>query len=302
MDHCPSCGACSPQPFLQAPDRFYGRPRMYELVRCPRCRLVWLASPPAPSEMNKHYGSAYDRVIAKAGEDRDHWERRKQTILQYKRGGAILDIGCSSGGFLKALGNSTWKLFGVEMSSDAAQFAHVCTGATVFIGDILDAQFDSDSFDAITCFHVFEHLRYPKETLNKIYKWLKPGGIFYTEMPNIESLDAWIFRSYWYSLELPRHLYHFSPASLRALAATTDLSELDMHTLAGTYCEHSLGYIKADVASLVGLRRREMADRSKPALAWRVVRKANQVTLLALLGAVARACNRGPDFSAVFQK
>jgi SAM-dependent methyltransferase len=252
--------------------------------------------------MSIHYGGAYDRVIARAGKGQDHWERRRRTILKYKQGGAILDIGCSSGGFLEALGSSAWELFGVEISRDAAQTARLRTGAAVFTGDILDAPFEAGSFDAITCFHVLEHLRDPKKILSCVYEWLKPGGIFYFEIPNIDSLDHWVFRSYWYALELPRHLYHFSPSSLRALAGTTAFSELQMRTLSGTYFEHSMRYIVADMASRAGLRTRPMAEEKQSPLVWRAMRKAHRLTALSLLGFVASACGRGPDLSAVFQK
>ena len=49
-------------------------------------------------------------------------------------------------------------------------------------------------------------------------EWLKPGGIFYVLVPNVDSAEARVFRSYWHGLEMPRHLFHYSPASLKFLA------------------------------------------------------------------------------------
>ena len=76
------------------------------------------------------------------------------------------------------------------------------------------APFQPNTFDAITCFDVLEHMHHPREVLVKVREWLKPGGVFYTFLPNIDSAESRIFRSYWCGLELPRHLYHFSPSSL----------------------------------------------------------------------------------------
>jgi len=126
-------------------------------------------------------------------------------------GGAILDLGCANRRVSEHTARTSWKLFGIEMSEEAAREVRSRCGAEVFVGDILDAPFPPNSFDVITCFNVFEHVYEPKEVLVRVAKWLKPGGVFYTLMPNIDSAGARIFRSYWYPLELPRHLSHFSP-------------------------------------------------------------------------------------------
>src|SRR5579864_8948538 len=95
-ERCPACGHDGAEHWLQAPDRFHGRPQLYQLMRCPACSLVWLRNPPSPEEMGYHYGPDYDRAIAGAGEDPNHWQGRRDTLLRYKSGGAILDLGCSS--------------------------------------------------------------------------------------------------------------------------------------------------------------------------------------------------------------
>jgi hypothetical protein len=106
-------------------------------MRCRECSLVWLGNPPSPEEMGDHYGLDYDRAIAGAGEDPNHWSGRRNTLLQYKSGGALLDLGCSSGGFLSSMRSPAWKLYGIEMSDAVAKKAEARCGAEVFVGDIL---------------------------------------------------------------------------------------------------------------------------------------------------------------------
>src|SRR5579872_4715256 len=190
VSYCPACRGNHVEVFLRAPDRFHGRQKDYELARCPYCSLVWLNNPPSPAEMGEHYGPDYDRSVAAAGVSPDRWKGRVETISRLKSGGALLDLGCSSGNFLRSMKSPTWKLSGIEMSNEVAQRAEAASGAHIFVGDILDAPFAPESFDVVTCFHVFEHLYQPLEVLERVTRWLKPGGIFYLMVPNIDSAGA----------------------------------------------------------------------------------------------------------------
>lgn len=299
---CPTCGCDGAEDLLQAPDRFHGRTELYRLVRCPACSLVWLQDPPPPAEMSNHYGPDYDRAIARGGADPDHWRERCNTVLQHKSEGSILDLGCSSGGFLASMQSSSWKLFGIEMSDVVAKQAETSCGAHVFIGEILDAPFTPASFDVITCFHVFEHLYQPREVLAKVSEWLKPGGIFYTMMPNIDSAGAHTFRSYWYALELPRHLYHFSPVSLRKVATSVGLEEVSLTTNREVFIETSVRYIFDDAISRLGFRRAPLSQAKDASILWKVVRKIFRVTILPVLAGLASFAGAGESIHAIFRK
>jgi SAM-dependent methyltransferase len=277
---CPGCGGSTQKRFLQSPDRFHGRTELYTLLQCPNCSLVWLDSPPPPEEMGQHYGADYDRAISSTGEATvGRWRDRIETLSRFKNGGRILDLGCSSGSFLSALPRDRWELYGIEMSREVALRAKARCGAEVFVGDILDAPFPAEHFDAITCIHVFEHIYKPKEVLAKIASWLKPGGIFYTLMPNIDSAAFRFFKSYWYALELPRHLFHFSPRSLGYLADTTGLKVLSLKTEREVFFESSARYLLNDALKAVRINRAPMATAPPPRLLFRVVRKAFRLTL-----------------------
>jgi 2-polyprenyl-3-methyl-5-hydroxy-6-metoxy-1,4-benzoquinol methylase len=299
---CPACNHIAAEQFLSAPDRFEGRTVNYNLVRCPTCTLVWLDNPPQPKDMGEHYTADYDRKIAAGGEGPGHFQGRWETLTRYKQGGAVLDLGCSSGAFLVMLKGSQWELFGIEMSPEVAKRAEQRSGAKVFVGDILDAPFPQGYFDAITCFHVFEHMYQPKQILEKVSYWLKPGGIFYMMVPNIHSAGERTFKSYWYALELPRHLFHWSPRALRQVAQSVDLEEVSVTTHREVFFEYSMKYILDDFFKRFGIVRTPLSKKAEPGIVWKVVRKAFRLTVLPVIAGIISLTGDGESVHAIFRK
>jgi SAM-dependent methyltransferase len=300
---CPLCQRNEVQLWREAPDRYHGREKLYRLARCASCQLVWLLDAPEPSEMGEHYGAAYDRCIGDAGDDSpERWQGRRRTLAQYKAGGDILDLGCSSGSFLNTLKGGSWKLHGVEFSPAAARAAIERTGAEVFVGDVLDAPFKAESFDAITCFDVLEHVYQPLQVLEKVRQWLKPGGIFYVLVPNIDSAEARVFQSYWYGLELPRHLTHFSPQSLGTMAKMAGLGAMSLTTDKNRAFERSVYYIQERILRKVGVRRPPMAEAKTPGVPWKVARKLLRWSVIPAMSAAISLAGEGESIHGVFGK
>jgi hypothetical protein len=136
-----------------------------------------------------------------------------------------------------------------------------------------------------------------------VAKWLKPGGVFYTLMPNIDSAGARIFRSYWYPLELPRHLSHFSPATLRRVAQSAGLREVSLETWRELFFESSTRFIFDDVVKKFGISRPPLSKSTDDArLPWRIMRKIYRLTLLQLFTAAASLAGAGETIAAVFTK
>lgn len=109
-----------------------------------------------------------------------------------------------------------WKPAGIELSPDAAAKAARVT-PHVFVGDPTEAPFPPSSFDLVTAFHVMEHLPDPLGTLRRMVGWLAPGGLIIVEVPNMAGVGSRLFGRYWSGLELPRHLIHFTPETMRAM-------------------------------------------------------------------------------------
>lgn len=301
---CPICGGGQVAPLLVAPDRFHLRREMYRLDRCSSCTGVWLVSPPKPEEMGRHYTEDYHKGIMAGGEGdiANRWKYPRRRIGQYKQGGAILDIGCSSGAFLSTMRGSSWELYGIDMEESTAERARGNTGAKIFVGDAVAAPFLPATFDVITSFDLLEHVYSPREFLTKVFEWLKPGGIYFAMMPNIDSWEAKLFRTHWYGLELPRHLFHFSPRSVRYLMTQLGFEEVCIKTPRESYMHRSAGYVFSSVLEKVCLTATPQATPKPRGIPRRLFNKAMQLVIAEPFAQIAAIAGSGPSLEAVFRK
>lgn len=153
-------------------------------------------------------------------------------LRPWKEHGRLLDIGCGNGSYLAMMKRLGWEVVGTEIDPKAADIATSSLGIFVHVGDLEDAPFEHASFDVITMSHVIEHVADPIEFLNTAARFLKPGGEMIVVTPNLSSLGSRIFGADWYYLDPPRHLYLFTPASVRLLFTKLRLfGHLDVHTI-----------------------------------------------------------------------
>lgn len=139
--------------------------------------------------------------------------------------GVVLDVGCGNGAFLLRAAEAGWHVQGIEPDPVAAEQA-AASGFPVHHGDVM--RFTSDKkFDVITLSHVFEHLHDPEAVLSKCRQLLRPGGMLWMAMPNMEGLGHRIYRQAWFPLDPPRHLLLPSRRALKRLCAQAGFTQLE---------------------------------------------------------------------------
>ena len=148
-----------------------------------------------------------------------------------------LDVGCGDGRFLTALQRYGWTTFGTETDAVAAALAAQRTGATIYPSALESLmEIPDQSFHLISLLHVLEHLPNPKTALAECHRLLKPDGVILLHLPNVASLEASLFGSSWYHLDLPRHFWGFTPRSLRRLLTEAGFDTVRFRFLPFLFC------------------------------------------------------------------
>jgi SAM-dependent methyltransferase len=129
----------------------------------------------------------------------------------------LLDIGCGSGTFLHLARKYGYECFGMDISGQAVAEAQRQYGLDVRQGGIGSGIWADRRFDCISMFHVLEHLPDPGAALEYAGSLLKPGGHLILQVPNAASVQARLFGTRWYGLDVPRHLVNFTPGALSFL-------------------------------------------------------------------------------------
>lgn len=219
---CNYCGQDNTQVVNHGADLLLNLPGDFYLVRCLGCGLIYQNPQLSAAELAVHYPDNY-LPYQLNNQNKTSWLRRlgqkhalsrlcARVIRHRPNPGYLLDVGCATGVFLNAMRERGWQVKGVEPGVFAANYARQQFQLDIFTGLLEEAAFPSASFDVVTLWDVLEHVADPKATLQEIGRILKPNGLLIASVPNPNSVEAWLFGSYWVGWERPRHLHLISPA------------------------------------------------------------------------------------------
>jgi len=188
----------------------------FKIYQCLICKAARVLPWPDKKVLEKYYDEfKYETGFITEKLIRKEARQFLKGISQSK--GDLLDIGCGAGFYLDEAKKVGWKVTGVEMSKQLADYATRKFNMPVIVGDFVKVKLPAKKFDVIVLSQVIEHLTDPKPMFNKIRLYLKNNGLFYIATPNIES---WLFKvqrqNFPYMIP-PEHVYFYSPQSITLL-------------------------------------------------------------------------------------
>ncbi len=200
----------------------------FEIWQCGNCLLRFTQGAPDASSVGSFYQS--DAYISHTDTNKGFinklYHRVRKSTLQNKlrliekttglQKGSLLDIGAGTGAFANTMQEAGWQVTGLEPDSTTRQRAKDLYNISLQNTEEL-FQLPAQSFDAITMWHVMEHVHELHTYTQQIKLLLKENGRALIAVPNYTSYDAQVYQQYWAAYDVPRHLYHFSPSSVKNL-------------------------------------------------------------------------------------
>ena len=189
------------------------------------CRSCGLAFRPPAGDIGAHYedpaGYEADRIEEYAGAGFQSQRRAGRVRARWLRGfapppGRLLDVGTAGGAFLLEARDAGWSVAGIEPMPGAAESAR-SRGLDVQTGIVESASLPAGRFDAVTMWHVLEHIPEPLATLERLRESLAAGGVLAVEVPNGGSVMARREGADWRPAEPDVHVSQFTRAALGRL-------------------------------------------------------------------------------------
>ena len=225
--HCPVCGAAQLRPVFLVKD-YTVSGELFPVAECAACTLRFTQDVPEQDAIGAYYKSesyishtnTSKGLVSKLYQMvRTRTMKQKAALVQKYAGrktGSLLDLGCGTGTFLHTMQQEGWKVVGLEPDADARQMAKQLYNLDVTPSHELYQQ-PENYYEAITLWHVLEHVHELQLYIAQFKKILKEDGVLLIAVPNYTSKDAQIYQQYWAAYDVPRHLYHFSPKAMETL-------------------------------------------------------------------------------------
>jgi 2-polyprenyl-3-methyl-5-hydroxy-6-metoxy-1,4-benzoquinol methylase len=224
---CPVCGSAGISKVFNVKDNTVSQ-EYFEIYHCSNCQARFTQNAPGESGISRYYKS--EDYISHTDTSKGLINRLYRFVRNYSlsqkralvekatalKNGWLLDVGSGTGHFATAMQKAGWKVTGLEPDEDAREVAmkqhslQLLPAAGLF-------DLPKNQFNAITLWHVLEHVHELKRYILAFKELLADNGKLFIAVPNYTSYDANVYQEYWAGYDVPRHLYHFTPSTMQWL-------------------------------------------------------------------------------------
>lgn len=200
----------------------------FDILLCPSCCLQYTYPVPSKEHISVYYNfSEYisHTDIKKGLFNKVYHLVRKFTLSQKanfvqsftpNKLGKILDIGSGTGAFANTMKGKGWEVEALEPDESSRKIALDNYGLIIHPIDHF-YNLPHNKFDVITLWHVLEHVHDLNDYFVQFNSLLNEKGKLIIAVPNYTSFDATYYKHMWAAYDVPRHLYHFCPQSMKVL-------------------------------------------------------------------------------------
>jgi SAM-dependent methyltransferase len=238
VHHCPVCNCDKTHFALKVKDHSVSG-EIFEVFECPQCSLRFTKDAPPGEKIGIYYESedyiSHSNTRKGIVNSLYHSVRRHTLGTKYQlvekstgqKPGQHLDIGAGTGAFVQYMNDHGWNSTGIEPDKKARELALTYHKTKLLPAETFETLLP-ESFDAISMWHVLEHVHDLYPYLKQIKKILRSRGLAFIAVPNYTSYDGIKYGSFWAAYDVPRHLYHFSPVSMKWLLNAAGFQLKDM--------------------------------------------------------------------------
>lgn len=279
INNCPCCQAPQFETFIKCKD-YTVSGQIFTIVNCLACGFKFTNPRPPDAEIGKYYKS--ENYISHSNTNkgfisklyhivRNYTLKKKiKLVSKHVSRGTIIDYGSGTGMFLNVCKNAGWKVYGMEPNEDARKISSEINVSSYPDKINLKQALGAEKVNAITLWHVLEHVNDLQESLTFFHEHLHKDGVLIIAVPNYLSYDAIHYKEYWAAYDVPRHLYHFDIKTINLLLSSAGFKLIEtrpmkfdsfyVSMLSEKYKSGSINYLKA---FLTGLKSNLKANTNK---------------------------------------
>ena len=237
LNQCPICEKSELEDFLKSKDFTFSK-EDFTVQRCVSCGFRFTNPIPTEETIGGYYGA--DNYMSHATQSSKglmpfvykrvrniNLNNKLRLLKRYAGNKRLLDIGAGNGFFLEACKTEGYIVQGLEPDEKARKVAKTDRGLDLESPEKI-SNIATDSIDVITMWHVLEHVYHLKRDIAEYMRVLKPDGTLILALPNIDSFDSTHYKEYWDGLDLPLHLYHFTPKDVKNLFGQFNMEMIEM--------------------------------------------------------------------------